>query len=430
MATTEIDPAPRSYPPFVTLLRRGARGPAAAPAATTVEDIATWLLGDALAEPDLLPLYESLVWRLVAAGLPLARASLHVGTLHPQLLGFAWNWQIDDRLCDEVKVDAASRLTDSFRSNPLSRVIERGETIDIDLADPLQRARFPLMTELAARGISHYLALPLTAGGSYHNAATVATRRPEGFDAGELAAIRRVLAPFALHVERHIAQRIAANVLDTYLGSAAGAQVLHGAITRGSGRAIRAIIWVSDLRGFTDLSDRLPAEAMLGLLNAYFERMAGAVMAHGGDVLKFIGDGMLAVFPFADDAAGATAARAALAAATRALADVGALSEAPPPALAGAAGWQPLRSGIALHEGEVFFGNVGAPERLDFTVIGPGVNAAARVEALCKTLGQPVLLTAPVAGRLADAALDDLGEHRLRGLSRPLRLFAPRPTEA
>ncbi|MGF1625763.1 MAG: adenylate/guanylate cyclase domain-containing protein, partial [Alphaproteobacteria bacterium] len=404
MATTDgraLDPAPRAYPPFVHLKRRSARGRDAAPRETTVDAIQDWLLGSAIGESDLMVLFESLVWRMVAAGMPLDRASLHVGTLHPQLLGFAWNWNAADGLMDEVQVDAAALETTQYRRNPLSRVIEKGQMLCLDPREPGNRAEYPLMAELAERGLTQYLDVPLSSGGSHHNAATVATGHPEGFGVSALATIARLLKPFALHVERHIAQRIAANVLDTYLGPAAGGQVLQGAIKRGSGQAIRAVIWISDLRGFTDLTDRLPAADVLALLNAYFERMAGSVIAHGGEVLKFIGDGLLAVFPFASKAEGQAAAEAALAAAEQAIAAVDALAAAPPPNLAAIAGWQPLRSGIALHEGEVFFGNVGAPDRLDFTVIGRAVNTASRVEALCKPLGCPLLITAPVAARLS-----------------------------
>jgi adenylate cyclase len=227
-----------------------------------------------------------------------------------------------------------------------------------------------------------------------------------------------------LHVERHIVSRIAGNVLDTYLGEAAGQQVLRGSIKRGAGEAIRAIIWASDLRGFTDLSDRLAGSDIVALINAYFERLAGAVMAEGGEVLKFIGDGLLAVFPYTSFKSEQAAAEASLAAAQRALRAVEDLNQVVPPDLARIQGWRPLRTGIALHEGEVFFGNVGAPERLDFTVIGTAVNTASRVETLTKTLGRPILITEPVARRLS-APLDDLGEHALRGLATPLAIFSP-----
>lgn len=418
------DPAPRSYPPFVSLQRRSARGAASAPDTADFDAIESWLLGDAAMEDDLLTFYESLVWRLVAAGLPLDRTSLHVGTLHPQLFGFAWNWNRADGLCDEVRVAEQALLADAYRRNPLFGVIERGESFRGRTDDGETIKRHPLMAELAQQGIVEYLALPLRSGGSYHNAATAATRQAGGFPAEQLAGLQRILRLFALHVERHIVRRIAVNVLDTYLGTAAGGRVLDGRIKRGAGESISAIIWASDLRGFTDLSEKLAGPDMIAILNAYFEVMAGAVLDRGGEVLKFIGDGLLAVFPFTRFNDEKAAAQAAVAAAEQALAGVARLNADPPHELAAMTGWRPLATGIALHKGEVFFGNVGAPERLDFTVIGPAVNAASRVEGLTKALGRPILITASVALRL-DRPLDALGQHALRGLPAPVELFAP-----
>ena len=395
------------------------------PRRTTLAETEDWLLGAAVGEEDLLTLYESLVWRLIDAGLPLDRASLHVGTLHPQLLGFAWNWNADDGLCDEVKVAEDSLETEAYRRNPLHRVIDHGETVSASTENDEDVARFPLLADLKKQGMSEYLALPLRAGGAYHNAATAATKRPGGFEDAHLSALRRIFRLFALHVERHIAVRISRNVVETYLGAAAGEKVLRGSIKRGDGEPIRAILWASDLRGFTDLADRLDERDMIALLNAYFERLVGAVMSHDGQVLKFIGDGLLVVFPYSAFAGESEAAEAALAAAQEALEAVNALNATPPAELAAIEGWRPLRSGIALHDGEVFFGNVGGPGRLDFTVIGPAVNAASRVEALSKELARPILITAPVA-RLLSAPLEDHGEHALRGLSRPMGIFSPK----
>ena len=211
----------------------------------------------------------------------------------------------------------------------------------------------------------------------------------------------------------------------TYLGAAAGGRVLDGLIKRGAGEPIQSVIWVSDLRGFTDLSERLSGPDMITLLNVYFGCLAGAVLDQGGEVLKFIGDGLLAVFPFASFETEQAAAQAALTAAEQAYSDLERLNATPPAEITTIAGWHPLRTGIALHEGEVFFGNVGAPGRLDFTVIGRAVNAASRVEALSKSLGRTILITETVAARL-DRPLDDLGRHPLRGVAQPVAIFSPR----
>lgn len=423
-----LDPFPRSYAKGVVLRRRSQREAEAQGAlGRTLADVEAWLLGEALAVGDVLDFFEAFCWRMAAALPAVERASLHVGTLHPQIYGFAWNWEAGDGICDEIQVAEEILATDAYRLSPIHAVIERGEAFDRTI-DEDTSARYPLLRELGQLGYSHYMALPLTAGGEtgsgsggQHNLVSLATRQPGGFTEGERAGIARLLSILALHVARHVDRRISANLLDAYLGPAAGGKVLQGSIRRGVGEEIDAVIWMSDLRGFTDLSARLPGPAMTALLNAYFERLAGAVIAEGGEILKFMGDGVLAVFP-----QGEGAANAALRAARAALAGIAALNEAPPAAVAGLREvWAPLRTGIALHEGTVFFGNVGSAGRLDFTVIGPAVNAASRIEALTKELGREILIS-QAAARGLTAPLDDLGEHRLRGVAEPVHLFSPK----
>lgn len=414
-----LDQAPRSYAKGVRLYRR-LSGPIARLDLNL--EIEAWLLDQALQEDDLIALFRALIDRLSALGLPLDRVSLHVGTLHPQLIGFAWLWNSEDDLTDEMQVPASLLTTASYRDNPIAQVLERRIVYRARL-EKSEEGDAPLMRELKAQGFSDYICLPVGSG-SYANAMTFASRRSGGFSEDDLRRLKRILSLFALHVERHLLLRITQNVLDTYLGLAASSEVLAGTIQRGSGRAIRAVIWVSDLRGFTDLSDRLSGPQVTAILNAYFECLVGAIAAEGGEVLKFVGDGLLAVFPFDDTRAPEDVAAAALAAAKAALAALEHLNAEPPLALAEIDGWHPLRNGIALHEGEVFFGNVGGPQRLDFTVIGRAVNEASRVEAMSKALGRSLLITAPVAAYLQEP-LHDLGAQRLRGLAEPLGLFAP-----
>lgn len=415
---------PRHYPTLVTLIRRISNGPSVAPAQTTCAEIRDWLLTDAIGEEDLLPLIEALVWRMTAAGLPVDRVTVHVGTLHPQLLGFYWHWDRGDGLVDELKVDQAGFGLDRYRRSPLSVVIRKGETFRARTDDPKMAARYPLLTDLREQGLADYTAFPMGAGRSaYHNSATLATRRESGFDDLEMRECREIFRIFALHVERQIARRIAVNVLDTYLGTAAGQKVLSGAIGRGVGEPIRAIIWMSDLRGYSSLTDRLSGPDVLVVLNEYFERLAGAVIRQGGQILKFIGDGLLAVFPIPVGEAGRDAAKHAVTAAEEALNDIERLNTEPPEALEGIDGWGPLRSGIALHLGEVFFGNMGTPERLDFTVIGRAVNEVSRVETLTKELDRQILVSEPVA-RLLDRHLEHMGSHQLRGFSGRVALYA------
>ncbi len=417
-----LDPAPRSYSSAVMLLRRGELKPDD-PARLGKPDLETWLLNDAADETDLLELFQAFAWRMVAAGLPVQRVGLSIGTLHPQLVGYSWNWNSDDGYCDELEVEERVLTTDAYRLNPIFQVIEHGEPFRsrTDLADGAQQS--PLMTELAEQGIVEYAALPLPAGSNVHNAVTIATKQPGGFSDAQFADINHYLRLLALHVQKHIALRISENIVTTYLGAAAGDQVLRGSIKRGSGQPIDAIIWASDMRGFTDLAAQLTERDMIAVLDAYFDRLAGSVMTHGGEVLKFIGDGLLAVFPFSRFGSEHDAATAAITAAQDALCVLDQLNK-DESQLSDIDGWRPLRTGIALHRGEVFFGNVGAPERLDFTVIGRAVNAVSRVEGLCKPLGRPILITQPVADLLS-LPLDDLGEHTLRGFTEPVSIYAP-----
>jgi len=418
----------RDLPAGVTLRRLSpVRGKEPAPA--SADDVERWLFFEALSEPDMMAVFESFAWRLRAAGIPLDRAGLHAGTLHPQLYGFAWNWNADWGRCEEVQVAPEVLGTDAFLLSPLLRVVTHGETLRLRPDDPDTARRFPLMAELGAGGFTDYKAFPLTSAGKRHNVMTAATRQTGGFTAEQMATLSRLLRVFALHVERQSAIQIARNVVDAYLGPDAGARVLAGNIKRGEGDAVGSVIWLSDLRGYTRLSEALPGPDMIALLNAYFGRLADAVLDHRGEILKFLGDGLLAVFPFSRHGTGQAAATAALAAAADAQKAIAELCAEPTPELAALEGWKPLRTVVALHSGDVFFGNVGAAARLDFTVIGPAVNAASRVETIAKTLERGIVLTEPVARLLAadlsDADLEPLGEHALRGVDNPVRLYAP-----
>lgn len=420
MGEHRLNPAPREYARFVSLSRRTRRGATSAPEANSPREVEDWLIREAGKIDDFLLLTEEFFWRIRATGAPLDRASLHVGTLHPQISGYAWNWLSSDGILDEVIVDQRSRAEDAFRRNPLFLVFESGEVVRGDPSSPRDRARFPLFRDLHKQGVADYIARPIGRGGAHYNAATIGTFQESGFTTVQAEAIHRLFDLFALHADRHIQSMIARNVVSAYLGRGPGEEVLKGAISRGSGRPIRAVIWASDLRGFSDRADRLAPEETTSMLNRYFEVMSGAVMAEGGEVLKFIGDGMLAVFP-TDVMGEADAALRALSAARNALTETDAVNAAPPADIPKAA--MPLRSGIGLHLGDAFFGNVGAPERLDFTVIGRAVNETARIEALTKEIGRPILLSEAVASLLTET-LEDVGYRQLRGVAAPMRLFA------
>lgn len=422
-----LDPAPRSYPDFVHLLGRANRGEAAAGTTSSFADLESWLLSEAINENDMLSLTESLSWRMVAAGLPIVRTTIHVGTLHPQLTGFGWSWNKLDGLCDEIVVKAISAQTEAYLRSPIRRAVEDGESLFIDVRDPEVQALYPIASELAEQGIKHYAALsmPKRIGARRHDVVTISTDEEGGFDKQQQDQLDRILKYLALHVHRHTTRRVAENVLNVYLGHSAGKQVLEGTISRGDGSAIEAVIWFADMRGFTELTERYSGPQVNKILNGFYEQVVGAITGNGGDVLKFLGDGLLAVFPFRCADTAADAAKAAMAAADEALKNLDAYNANPCEDIRCLNGWSPIRCGIAMHIGEVFFGNVGGQDRLDFTVIGSAVNEAARLEGLTKRVMRPVVMSQQV-GDLLEIPLDDIGHHELKGFMQPVRVFAPK----
>ena len=382
-----------------------------------------WLEREARRAPSLAAMIDGLAQRLRRAGVALARLTIHIGTVHPQLLGYGCTWSRRAGHCDEFEVRHAATEADSYKRSPLRLVIENGELVRRDPRLPEAQAEFLLMAELSADGITDYVARPLGAISGVRSSVTYSTDAPQRFGDADLALIERALPALSLNIDTRIMLSIAGNVLDAYVGRRAGARVLRGEILRGQGERIDAVIWVSDLRDYTGLSDRLPDTDMIRLLNAYFEQLVNAILDHGGEVLKFMGDGLLAIFPV-DPSAPKAAAESALAAARAALAALAELNDHGGKSLAIDGAWSPLGTGIALHRGLVFFGNIGAPARVDFTVVGAAVNLAARVEPLTKTLGRSLLLTEAVA-RLTSQPLISLGAFPLRGLSDPISIFAP-----
>ncbi len=422
-----IDPAPRHYPASVKLIARSTAGPESANGTNSFEDLENWLLGDAINEQSMLSLFESLAWRMVGAGLPLSRATIHAGTLHPQLAGFAWVWQKSDGICDEIVVKAMIEQDEAFLRSPLRPAIEHGEIVILDTRNEEHQHKYPLVKELAEQGIIHYAVLPMPkrVRANRHDVVSLATNAEEGFSSAQRMQLSRILKCLSLHVHRHIAYRIAENLLNVYLGPSAGKQVLEGSIARGSGSSVEAVVWFADMRNYTRTSEDFAAADVSVLLNGFLEVLVTAVTSNGGDVLKFMGDGILAVFPFTDEASAGRAARAAMQAADDALGALDSFNVNPPPGVASIDRREHIRCGIAMHQGEVFFGNVGGRERLDFTVIGRTVNEAARLEQLTKKLMRPVLMSQEVARHLT-VDLDDCGNQDLPGVAHPVRVFAPR----
>jgi adenylate cyclase len=407
-------------PRLVPTVEMFERPPGERPAHDSLDAIAEWLVGPARRIESGVRALDEFAWRMLAAGLPLLRVTLHVSTLHPQYLGAAFTWFRTTG--QSVLRMVAHELADSIRyeDNPVLRVILGGETLRrrIEVADTV--LDFPILHDLKAQGATDYLALPVASAHLARNyMVTYVTDRPGGFTESEIADLTRVSQRLPVLVDMHSQKAISRNVLNAYLGAKTGPKVLEGQIRRGTGVEINAVLWSSDLRGFTARSDRLPGDRMIALLNALFDAQAKTINDHGGEILKFIGDGLLAIFPIETPGAAAEATRQALQGAVEALAAVRELSDE-----LAALDEPPLHIVVALHVGTAIYGNIGAANRLDFTVIGPAVNLVSRVEAVAKALNLPIVVSDEFA-RAYGRPLRSLGTHQLRGLAAPHELFAP-----
>ena len=390
------------------------------PAHDSLEGIAEWLVGPARGIASGIRAFDEFAWRMLAAGLPLLRVTLHTSTLHPQYLGATFVWfRTTGRTVQTLIAHEVADLI-RYEDNPVRRVVLGGETLRrrLDVADAV--LDFPILHDLKAQGATDYLALPVAGvHGARNYMVTYVSDRPGGFTELEIADVTRVSQRLPVLVDMHNQRAISRNVLNAYLGAKTGPKVLAGQIRRGTGEEISAVLWSSDLRGFTARSDRLPGDRMIALLNALFDAQAKAIHDHGGEILKFIGDGLLAIFPIETPGAGAEAARHALDAAVEALAAVRGLGDE-----LAAAGEPPLQIVVALHAGTAIYGNIGAADRLDFTVIGPAVNLVSRIEAVAKALNLAIVVSDEFA-RAYGRPLRSLGTHQLRGLATPRELFAP-----
>jgi adenylate cyclase len=357
--------------------------------------------------------------RIVAADIPLWRAFCSVGTLHPQILASAYIWRRDTPGAVRMTATHAFENDPEFSSSPIAEVRRTGQLVRRRLHDPGCPLDYPVLDEFKSDGGTDYAAMPMICSSGEINSITWLTDRAGGFSDDEIAGLAAVAEALAIIVELQATRRISRHLMDTYVGHRTGERVLSGAITRGSGEQIRAVVWLCDLRGFTAMTDSLPRDKVIGLLNDYFETMVEVVSAEGGEPLKFMGDGMLAIFELGANEDPADRCTAALRAAHAATEKIAARNLA-----RRAAGDPEIHFGLALHLGDVSYGNIGAPTRLDFTVIGPAVNHAARLEKVGVELGREVVTSASFAAASKEG-LENIGRHSLRGVSEPQEVFAP-----
>ncbi|HEX6113669.1 MAG TPA: adenylate/guanylate cyclase domain-containing protein [Geminicoccaceae bacterium] len=387
-----------------------------------------WIAAAGLSGRRELDLLQGFCERVVAVGLPLCRAVIGVDTLHPVLEGRVFEWQRDTGSPTESeygRLDPDSS-EDKWLQSPFHRLYETGETtFRRRLGNgPVE---FPVLEELRQRGMTDYVAMVNRFGADGAiglmdcTYSSWATDRAGGFSDADLAALEFLVPCLAHAIKAASTARIAETLVETYLGRDAGHRVLSGHIQRGVAERISAVLWFSDLQGFTRITDTAPPTEIIPLLNDYADAMVSALHGQGGEVLKFMGDGILGIF---DAAAPQDACRQALEAADDAIRRVAALNRR-----RHAGGLPVTRFYLGLHVGDVFYGNVGSFDRLDFTVVGPAVNETSRIAAMCRALDQDVLLSSAFveAAGPSRRRLVSVGRYALRGVRRPQELYTLDP---
>ncbi|MDO8434490.1 MAG: adenylate/guanylate cyclase domain-containing protein [Candidatus Binatus sp.] len=382
--------------------------------------VVEWMMRDGRHVTRMREFGDEMCRRIAAAGIPLWRALCSVATLHPQIAATAYIWRRDEPGAKRMTATHAFERDPAFSTSPIAEVQRTGIAIRRKLCDPACPIDYPVLEEFRQQAGTDYVAMPMLCSSGDVNAITWLTDHPGGFTEAEMAGLANVANALAIIVELQATRRIARHLMDTYVGHRTGERVLRGAITRGSGDAIRAVIWFCDLRGFTTLADSMPRERLLALLNDYFETMVNVVTEEGGEALKFMGDAMLAIFELGATEDPADRCSAALRAAHSAAERIAKLNLE-----RRAAGEAEIHYGLALHLGEVTYGNIGSRTRLDFTVIGPAVNHAARLEKLGYELGRAVVTSASFAACSPAEHLESLGLHNLRGVTEAQEVFAP-----
>jgi adenylate cyclase len=403
------------------------------PVSGETASLVAWLHQQALIGASVEAILEGLCAEALALGLELDRAVVAYLVFHPQFDGMTFTWTRDTGRAER---QAATQPDIRRLPSPFLHMQTTGtEELRFRLNDRGSSLPFPLLSHLRSLGFTDYFAFFQPFGSSADPTlwpdlppgtvmregvtGSFSTARRDGFTERELDVLRALVLPFSVAVKAAAALEMAEILLGTYLGAATGRSVLRGHVQRGHGHQVHAVIFYSDMRDSTTLAASASLETYLSTLNAYFDCVVDAVDAQGGEVLKFTGDGVLAMFPFEEGTqAGTNACGLALAAARDALGRLGNVN-----ARRAAAGASEIRCGIALHAGDVMYGNVGSARRLDFTATGPAVNEVCRLDAQCKTLAVPLVMS-DVAASLYGGPLQSLGWHELRGVGRAIEAFS------
>lgn len=392
-----------------------------------ISPIREWLIDQALGKADIVELFNTLCLRISSVGIPITRARLFWPTLHPLFQAETVSWDINSTAYLEqfVHQDEAS---DDWNKSPLKYLIDNDlDIIRRELTGDNKLVDFELLKGLEQRGFTDFIAMSTDLEGTSFRTreggndsgimVTWATDSLGGFSDDDLIALQKIQRRFAVACKVLIQARISSNIAHTYLGTRAGGSVLDGQIRRGDGQTTNAVIWYSDLRDSTQLAETMPPEDYFKLLNSYFTATAQPILDNGGEILDFIGDAVLGIFPYNNNRelkSAAKSANKALLATCELATEINAERVAD--------GLQGFRFGIGVSVGEVMFGNIGIPSRLSFSVIGPAVNEAARIEALTKKLKRTILVGKSFAD-ISPKEWKSLGEHKLQGVSQPIEIF-------
>jgi adenylate cyclase len=396
------------------------------PTDTALLELEDWLLDCALRDVSIRELVGGLVERLIAAGIPVARFNIGFDTLHPLYEGVGYTWRQETGIDEVVFTELMGDDDPKWKNSPFNWLYQkRLPTMRRRLAGDGALLDFPLFEEFAASGGTDYLGAMVpfvtdaeSAIGTNEIFMSFMTKRAGGFTDADLTGLRTLLRSIAVACKMRISHQETRTILSTYLGLGAGREVRDGRIKRGDGKKVEAVIWFSDLRGSVGLGRGISEEAYLNEINAYFDCAGGAVLDAGGEILRFVGDAALAVFPIPDGDVPEICRRAlgAVKEAERRLAALNAQRQA--------AGRPPFRQGVGLHVGTVLYGNVGVGSRLEFTVIGSAANEAARIADAAKGCERVLMVSEPFARHGGDF-LVRIGEFELKGYEKPFTLYAP-----
>ncbi|MBB4105364.1 adenylate/guanylate cyclase domain-containing protein [Allorhizobium borbori] len=381
--------------------------------------IREWLLKETRTERYIDNILVSLCERLRSLGVPVARSTLHFQINNPQWLGASIQWVLGAQAAQINTFEYGTENTQAYRQSPISEILSGADEVRENLLEEHFSRPYSIFEQLRQEGYTDYIAFPLDHTLGKRHVMTLASDAPDGFDCDDIRIFREMVPILSLVSEVRIKNALARTLMQTYVGPHASEEILAGATTRGSGVTLSAAVLIFDIRDFTSISDISSRDDVIDMLNTYFDAIAEPIEQHRGEILKFMGDGLLAVFPLENEHA-LNDIFTAVMETRQAIDNLNTTNLA--------MGKPLLRYGIGVHVGEVMYGNIGSRRRLDFTAIGPTVNVASRLESLTKTVHHPILFSeAFVKQGKFEAFVDGLGEHALRGLANPVSVFALKP---